>query len=102
MRGYKDFNFPAFEKAMHDLQGRGIKVTSPHKMDLNEGFDPKSSKYEGTFREETVRRDVEAIIQSDGVVFLPGWTNSVGSMAEYHVALWLEKPCYQYPELHEF
>lgn len=99
MRNYKEFNFPRFEFAMQDLQYRGIRILSPHKMDLDAGFDPSQGQYDDTFRNECVRRDIDAIIKTDGVIFLEGWENSVGARAEFAVARWLEHPCYTYPDL---
>jgi hypothetical protein len=102
MRGFPRYNFDAFEEAYQDLTQRGFTVISPHKMDVDLGFDPDKDEYKGEFVPKSVLRDVEGIIKSDGVVFLPGWTKSTGAMAEYHVAKWLEKPCFMYPELTQF
>lgn len=101
MRGYPRFNFDAFETAYLDLTYRGHDVTSPHRMDLNEGFDPDVADPESIppqFVEECVRRDVEAIIQNEGVIFLPGWHVSDGAKAEWHIAQWLPRPRYSYPD----
>lgn len=100
MRGLPRYNFDAFEEAALNLEGEGIAITSPHRMDLGLGFDPDSTdELVPEFVEECVRRDVNAIILTSAVIFLPGWTLSVGAMAEYHVARWLGRPCFQYPNL---
>ena len=41
--------------------------------------------------EEFVWRDIELIIQADGLCLLPGWDRSVGATAEYWLARWLIK-----------
>lgn len=99
MRHRERFNFDRFEEATRILEGLGLEVISPHRMDLDIGFDPKrdleSQKFSLT---DAVRRDVEAIIQVDGVVMLEGWEFSVGATAERAVANWLGKPVYDIRE----
>jgi hypothetical protein len=105
MRNRPFFNFHAFESAMIDLEARGIKITSPHKMDKDMGFDPtKQDPYEvgipeGFNIEECVRRDIQAILETESIIFLPGWETSIGATAERAVAAWLMRPCYLYPRL---
>lgn len=98
MRNLPRFGFDVFEAAMKDLQSRGITVISPHKMDLDLGFNPDGPLPEG-FLDGCVLRDVDAIIKTGAVVFLPGWKESKGATGEYHVARWLGRPCYNYPDL---
>jgi hypothetical protein len=99
MRGYPRYNFDAFEDAMKDLTRKGFDVVSPHKMDMDLGFNPDSGEYDDVFRDECVRRDVDALIRTEGAVFLPGWEKSVGARAERAVAEWLEHPCFAYPTM---
>ena len=99
MRGYPRFNFDAFELAEADLQGRGFAVISPHRMDLDIGFNPDSDSLEGFDLKDCIRRDTEAILKSDGLVFLSDWKRSKGAVAERGIAKWLDLPCLSYPDL---
>lgn len=99
MRGHERFNFDAFESAASQLENKGIKVTSPHRMDLEIGFDPNNTSLEGFDVHDCVRRDVEAIISTEACVFLPGWENSIGAKAEKAIADWLDRPCFSFPDL---
>src|ERR1019366_8835019 len=100
MRGVEKFNFPRFEAAAKDLESKGWTVLSPHRMDLEIGFDPSKTLESQNFHiEDCVRRDVEAIIKSHAMALLPQWANSVGAKCEYHLARWLNKDVYQYPEM---
>lgn len=97
MRGMPKYNFPAFEEAEQWLLARGYDVTSPHRLDLQNGFDPE--KDEPFFIEDCARRDIDAIFSVDALVLLPGWENSKGAKAEKALADWIERPCYTYPEM---
>lgn len=98
MRGYPRYNFDAFEAAEQDLQSRGYKIVSPHRMDLDVGFDPNGG-LEHFDLSECVRRDANAIIDTECVIFLEGWERSKGARAEKTIAEWLGRPCYTYPSL---
>lgn len=99
MRGYAQFNFPAFDAAERDLSSRGYAVLSPATLDRSIGFDPEQHTLEQFDMREAVRRDVDAILQSDAVVMLPGWEESTGAKAEMGVARWLGLPVLRYPDL---
>lgn len=99
MRGYEKYNFPAFESAERDLEERGFIVISPHRLDLDAGFDPNIDEVTPELMEQMVRRDINAIIDSSFLVLLPGWEKSTGAKAEKAVADWLKRPSYQYPSM---
>jgi hypothetical protein len=98
MRGYPRFNFDAFEEATKKLRAMDIEVVSPHEMDLGLGFNPDQPESDVTpeFINECVRRDIDAIIATEAVVFLPGFGKSTGAIAEMAVARWLNRPCYYF------
>ncbi len=95
MRGYKDFNFPAFDAAKKLGESLGHEVTSPADMDReHDGFegigkDGVSGDFIGSTLERCVRRDCEAVINNDAIALLPGWENSTGAKAEHAIAMWL-------------
>jgi nucleoside 2-deoxyribosyltransferase len=97
-RGYKDYNFPAFEAACVALREAGYEVKSPHEMDLEIGFDPAKDEWTSAMAHDAITRDVEAIKWADAIVLLSGWEKSTGANAEVHVALWAGKEVYQLEE----
>ena len=99
MRGYPRFNFEAFDDAEDELRMMGFIPISPAAMDREVGFDPDSSVPDKAFLDEAMRRDVDAILDSDCIVMLRGWESSVGATAEYHLAKWRHIPIYSWPTM---
>ncbi|MCR9202680.1 MAG: DUF4406 domain-containing protein [Planctomycetaceae bacterium] len=105
MRGFKHYNFPAFDDAKEELEAKGWKVISPADLDRDRGFDPTTlpddhdwSSVDGLkhFKlEDAITEDVTAIRASDAIFMLPGWRQSTGATAVYHLAKWAGK------EIHE-
>lgn len=92
MRGYPEYNFPAFREAAESLRGKGYNIISPHELDEEIGFDPAHSLECNQFSMvDAVKRDVNAIINSHGIILLPGWERSTGATAEAFMARWLQK-----------
>lgn len=81
MRGYPEFNFPAFDQARDYLEARGWMVYSPADLDRFEGED----SYDVVF-EEAMRRDYTVIARSGAFFLLRGWEQSTGANAELHAA----------------
>lgn len=92
MRGYPDFNRPAFLAAEEKALPLGWQVLNPARMDEN---DPDMSDWSDEERtRHYVERDLKALIGmraelGDAIAMLPGWQNSKGAMAEYMTARWL-------------
>lgn len=88
MRDYKDFNFPAFDRADRLGTKLGWKVINPANMDRN---DPKSiNKLSSELRQRKyAKRDVAAIFNCKAIALLPNWHKSTGARAEYWLARWL-------------
>ena len=101
MRGKPRFNFDAFFAAEDDLLVKGWEVLNPARMDIEVGFNPDTDTPEGEFLDAAMRRDVEAILSADAIAMLPGWENSTGAKAEYHLAKWRHIPIYFYPGMKE-
>lgn len=90
MRGYPEFNFPAFDEAERRLKLAGFSVVSPASMDREFGFDPavdglKEFESLGGL-EAALYRDFGAILECDGLALLRGWEKSEGARAEVFVA----------------
>lgn len=92
MRGYPDFNFPAFHLGAQKLRAAGYEVFSPAERDLNRdgdvftGTDGNLEKLEaatGFSLRQALKDDVDFICEhADGVALLPGWEASEGAKAE--------------------
>jgi hypothetical protein len=80
MRGYKDLNFPAFNKAAQDLTDQMWEVINP--VDLNP--DPNADYI------ECMRKDIAALTTCQAIYLLKGWEKSKGATFEFMVARTLE------------
>lgn len=96
MRGYPEFNFPAFREAASRLRAQGHEVFSPAENDeANHGSD-FSKNTTGDLKEVTTRGfslkdalcdDLSWIcMHADAIAFLPGWEFSSGAFAEWATA----------------
>lgn len=85
MRGYPEYNFPAFYAAAKSLRDRGIEVWSPAENDVHaDGFDPTKDTAQPMVH--YMKRDLPAVLDADFVAVLPGWERSQGASLEVHVA----------------
>ena len=114
MRGYRFFNFPAFDEARDRGITLGYHIISPADLDRTNGIDPltwsaemllwydvhgwKDLHPEHQHSPDSLRkiitRDTEAIIaleptRGDGLAFLQYWEKSTGACAERSLAKWL-------------
>lgn len=102
MRGYPEFNHPAFIRGAEQLRHGGHEVFSPAEHDLQLGLDPAglSGDQAEVERKFPLRRclgdDLAWICASaDAVVLLDGWEVSAGARAEAATALALGLPVWQ-------
>jgi hypothetical protein len=89
MRGYPDYNFPAFDKAKELAYANDFHIVySPADMDRIDGHE--ISKLSNKERQRVyARRDVDAIFLCTHIAMLPGWEKSIGARTEYALAVWL-------------
>jgi len=75
MRGYPRYNFDEFYRAETALLAMGFNPIDPARIDEEQGFDPDDAQQIilPSMVEEFVWRDIELIIQADGLCLLPGW-----------------------------
>lgn len=100
MRGFPRYNFDAFETAEQDLIARGFNVLSPHRKDLEMGFNPDDPTAWDKFDQKAVIEwDVRAVMECELVVMLPNWQGSQGANMEKSLAAWLGKEIVGYPDL---
>ena len=88
MRGYPEYNFPAFHYAANTLRNEGHEVFSPAEKGEEVGYVelPESSigADEGlAFRRKVFKLDLSWICEhADAVALMAGWENSKGAQAE--------------------
>ena len=102
MRGYKDFNFPAFDRAAAFLRSHGHEVFNPAEKDREhdpEGVSWRSpdgditeAEVTGMFnRRVAIRADLNYIMDhAEAIAMLPGWNESKGANAELWLARFLD------------
>lgn len=99
MRGYPEFNFPAFHAAAAKLREEGYTVFSPAERDIKRHGGVDISKGNATGDEAQATRDhgfnlrialAEDMAwickEADAIALLPGWAHSKGAVAEYNTA----------------
>lgn len=95
MRGYPNFNFPAFDAATAVLRDMGHEVHNPAEHDR--GLYPDIESWPGFSSGDVVQCpafnlsgslawDFQRILDSHGIVMLPGWEKSSGAKAERFLA----------------
>lgn len=100
MRGYPEFNFPAFHDAAARLRAKGHEVFSPAEKDKERHGGVDISKGNATGDEtlaalshgfslrDALREDTEWICRhADAIALLPGWSTSKGANAERALAI---------------
>ena len=96
MRGYPEFNFPAFEDACSVLRAHGWIIISPHEHDLELGINPTDPILPEWFDiHEVLKWDLQQVMEADAIIMLPGWQDSSGAQVELHVAEETGKTVYQ-------
>jgi hypothetical protein len=97
MRGYKDFNFPAFFAAAEKLRADGHTVFNPAERDTKEWGSERLASATGSEEEVSKNLGMEGLTlarhcfledtrwictQADAIAVLPGWKTSRGAIAE--------------------
>lgn len=95
MRGYPEFNFPAFDQATERIRALGCEVFSPAERDRAKGFDAAGMK--GDIAElDALGFDLRLALADDTdficrrathIFMLPGWSRSTGATAERALAI---------------
>jgi hypothetical protein len=105
MSGIPQFNYPAFDKMADKIRDMGHEVMSPAEMDSEAVRHIAMASEHGNLSEfnsdstwgDFLARDVKIVADEvDGVVLLPGWTNSRGARLEAFIALTVQKPVMRY------
>ena len=104
MTGIPEFNFPAFDYAAKLLRSDGWSIISPAEMDRHDGFDETGctghEALTDTQRQRFAANDIQALLNVNAIILLPGWANSTGATNEAKVASWLGRAGYEFdPDL---
>jgi len=94
MRGYKEYNFPAFDEASKRFRKAGWFVYSPAELDRAQGIHEYTKKLPNGFLRDAMKRDTAAICECDAIALLPGWEHSEGTHVELTLAGLLELDTY--------
>lgn len=107
MRGYPEFNFPAFRQAAAWLREQGHFVFSPHERDEEKhgsdvstgnvtGDEEIAKQTHGFNLREALFDDLKFItLEAEGIAMLPGWEKSKGANAERATAIALGLDVYE-------
>lgn len=93
MRGYEDFNHPAFDAVAATLRMAGWSVFSPAEADQEDGLHEDWGDVDPSFRTapkslaDYMAVDLAEVCKADAVWVLDGWEKSQGARLEVHVAL---------------
>jgi hypothetical protein len=89
MRGIPYYNFPAFDAARAAFEAVGFEVVTPADLDRAIGFDAIDLPADTDWRAEAgldvraaMKRNIDALLDCDGVVFLAGSNDSIGCAIE--------------------
>lgn len=97
MRGYDEFNFPAFREAAAWLRAQGHTVLCPAERDEAEGFDASKNSLDGFDMHEAMKADLNFVINNaDGISLLPGFEDSSGAKLELASAIATGKRIFLY------
>lgn len=100
MRGYENYNFPAFMAGAAFLRNEGHEVFNPAENDIAKGYvtitaDGTVSDGESNMR-DCIMDDLTYIArQAEAIALLPGWEDSSGCRAEIALAQFLSIDIFQ-------
>lgn len=95
MRGYEDYNYPAFDDRAKMLEDAGWSVVNPAKLDKEQGkpmsdplsFAPDTNYEDHEFMRSALKRDMVAICdECTAIYMMRDWEKSRGAKAEWHLA----------------
>ncbi len=95
MRGFENYNYPAFDRCARVLRDQGWNVINPAELDRDQGkpissaydFDPDNCYEDHEFMRSALRRDMVAICEECTAIYMmSGWEKSKGANAELALA----------------
>ena len=95
MRGYDDYNYPAFDRQQKVLEAQGWIVINPAEMDRDDDkpingpmqFDPDNNYEDHEFMRKALKRDMVAICDDCTAIYMmSNWEKSKGARTEWALA----------------
>ena len=95
MRGYEDYNYPAFDRQQKVLEDQGWVVINPAEMDRDDDkpingpmqFDPDNNYEDHEFMRQALKRDMDVICDDCTAIYMmSNWEKSKGAKAEWALA----------------
>jgi len=95
MRGFENYNYPAFDRCARVLRNQGWEVINPAELDREAGkptnpsyeFDPDNNYEDHEYMRNALLRDVVAICEKCTAIYMmSGWEKSKGANAELALA----------------
>lgn len=95
MRGYADYNYPAFDRCATVLENQGWVVINPAELDRKAGkpssdshkFDPVNNYDDHEYMRDALRRDMVALCEECTAIYMmTEFETSRGAKAEWHLA----------------
>lgn len=95
MRGYDDYNYPAFDRQQKVLETQGWIVINPAEMDRDDDkpingpmqFDPDKNYEDHEFMRKALKRDMVAICDDCTAIYMmSNWEKSKGAKTEWALA----------------
>jgi hypothetical protein len=93
MRGVPHYGFPAFDEAKAAFEAVGFEVVTPADLDRAIGFDAMTLPADTDWNAEAgfdvkaaMKRNIDALLDCGGVVFLAGAHGSLGCMLELDIS----------------
>jgi hypothetical protein len=95
MRGYDDYNYPAFDRCAKVLRSQGWRVINPAELDRDAGkpmtdpsaFDPAANYEDHEYMRNALMRDMVAICdECTAIYMMSAWEKSKGAAAEWALA----------------
>lgn len=95
MRGFDDYNYPAFDRQAKVLEDQGWNVINPADLDRNDDkpingpmqFDPDNNYEDHEYMRQALKRDMVAICDECTAMYMMSkWETSKGAKAEWHLA----------------
>ncbi len=89
MRGYPEFNFPAFDAARDELLEVGYDVISPADIDRTAGDTNNGDQCRFALRDFWSMYFIKTNEKGSAIFLLKGWEKSIGATAEKALADWM-------------
>src|SRR5688500_12091226 len=93
MTGYENYNYAAFERACNRLRPMGLKIVSPHELQV-----PIDPMLPDELWEYMIAKCKKEMKKCNSIIMLQGWPESSGAWVEINIARERKFPMFFYLE----